>query len=37
MLIKYSQDDIQHAKSLLPQADQSDPNIIINEGCILYK
>ena len=30
MLIKYSQDDIQHAKSLLPQADQSDPNIMIN-------
>lgn len=37
MLIKYSQDDIQHAKALLPQADQNDPNIMINEGCILFK
>jgi hypothetical protein len=30
MLIKYSQDEVQHAKSLLAQADQGDPNIMIN-------
>lgn len=29
--------EIDHAKSLLAQGDSDDPEILINEGCILYK
>lgn len=36
-LIRYEQDEIQHAKSLLRQGNQEDPDIVVNEGCILYK
>ena len=36
-LIRYEQDEIQHAKSLLRQGSQDDPDIVVNEGCILYK
>jgi len=36
-LIRYEKDEIQHAKTLLRQANQSDPDVIVNEGCILYK
>jgi tetratricopeptide repeat protein 30 len=43
-LIKYSQEEIQHAKALLRQGNlniysgsQDDADIIVNEGCILYK
>ncbi len=28
---------MQHAKSLLRQGNQEDPDIVVNEGCILYK
>ena len=36
-LIRYEQDEIQHAKSLLRQANQEDPDIVVNDACILYK
>ena len=35
--MRYEKDEIQHAKSLLRQANQNDPDVIVNEGCILYK
>ena len=35
--IKYEKDELQYAKSCLQQGAQDDPDIIINEGCILYK
>lgn len=35
--IRYEQDEIQHAKSLLRQANQEDSDIVVNSGCILYK
>lgn len=36
-LIRYEQDEVQHAKSLLRQANQEDPDIVVNDACILYK
>lgn len=36
-LIRYEQDEIQHAKALLRQGDQEDPDIVINDACILFK
>lgn len=34
--IRYEKDEIQHSKTLLRQA-QEDPDVIINDGCILFK
>jgi len=36
-LIRYEQDEIQHAKTLLRQGDETDADFVVNEGCILYK
>jgi tetratricopeptide repeat protein 30 len=36
-LIRYEKDEIQHAKSLLRQGNSEDADMIVNEGCILYK
>lgn len=36
-LIRYEKDEIAHAKTTLRQGDQTDSDIIINEGCCLYK
>ena len=35
--IRYENDEIQHAKSLLRQADETDPDIIVADACLLYK
>ena len=36
-LIRYEKDEIQHAKTLLRQSNQDDADVIVNEGCVLYK
>jgi len=36
-LIRYEQDEISHAKALLRQANQEDADLVVNDGCILYK
>ena len=35
--IKYEQDELHFAKTLLEQANESDPDVIANKACILYK
>ena len=37
MLIRYEKDEINLTKALIRQANQEDPDVIVNEGCILYK
>ncbi|KRX06803.1 hypothetical protein PPERSA_11448 [Pseudocohnilembus persalinus] len=37
ILIRYEKDEIAHAKTLLKEGDQTDPDVICNEGALLFK